>query len=71
LRRVTCPLLNVVAEYDDVVHPSSSFGLVDHVGSEDKRTLPFPTGHLGAVVSAGAIAKLWPQVGQWLAQRDQ
>lgn len=71
LGRITCPLLNVVAEQDDVVHPRSSFGLLEHVGSEDKRNLSYPTGHIGAVVSAGAIGKLWPQVGQWLAERDQ
>ncbi|MBV8358563.1 MAG: hypothetical protein JO189_11585, partial [Deltaproteobacteria bacterium] len=71
LGRITCPLLNVVAEQDDVVHPRSSVGLLEHVGSEDKRNLSFPTGHIGAVVSAGAIGKLWPEVGQWLAERDQ
>jgi polyhydroxyalkanoate synthase subunit PhaC len=71
LRRIACPLLNVVAEHDDVVHPLSSFGLLDHVGSADKSNLSFPTGHIGAVVSAGAIGRLWPQVGQWLAQRDR
>jgi len=71
LRRVTCPVLNVVAEQDDVVHPRSSIGLLDHVGSQDKCNLLFPTGHIGAVVSAPAIGKLWPQVGGWLAERDQ
>jgi len=71
LRRITCPLLNIVAEHDDVVHPRSSLGLLDHVGSEDKRNITFPTGHIGAVVSAGAIGKLWPQVGQWLAEHYQ
>jgi polyhydroxyalkanoate synthase subunit PhaC len=71
LGRITCPLLNVVAEQDDVVHPRSSVGLLEHVGSEDKRNVSFPTGHIGAVVSAGAIGKLWPQVGQWLAERDR
>jgi polyhydroxyalkanoate synthase len=71
LRQVSCPLLNVVAEQDDVVHPRSSLGLLDHVGSEDKRNLVFQAGHIGTVVSAGAIGKLWPQVGQWMAERDQ
>ena len=32
-----CPLLNVVADYDDVVHPRSSLGLVDRVSSRDRR----------------------------------
>jgi polyhydroxyalkanoate synthase len=70
LRKITCPLLNVVADKDDVVHPSSSLSLPEHVSSGDKRNLTFPVGHLGAVVSAGAMAKLWPQVGAWLAARD-
>ena len=71
LRNVRCPLLNVVADLDDVVHPRSSLPLAEKVGSADRRNLTFPTGHIGAVVSAGAIKKLWPQVGQWLADRDQ
>jgi polyhydroxyalkanoate synthase len=70
LRRITCPLLNVVAEKDDVVHPDSSLGLPEFVGSQDKRNLTFATGHLGAVVSAGAMTKLWPQIGGWLAERN-
>jgi polyhydroxyalkanoate synthase len=71
LRNITCPLLNVVADLDDVVHPRSSLPLPEKVGSNDRRNLTFPTGHLGAVVSAAAIKKLWPQVGEWLADRDQ
>jgi len=70
LKRVTCPLLNVVAEFDDVVHPKSSLPLPDHVGSTDKRNLTFPTGHLGAMVSSAAHGKLWPQIGQWLTEHS-
>jgi poly[(R)-3-hydroxyalkanoate] polymerase subunit PhaC len=68
---VDCPVLNVVAEYDDVVHPRSSLPLPDLVGSTDKLNLTFPTGHIGAVVSAGSHKKLWPQIGAWMAERDQ
>ncbi len=71
LGRITCPVLNVVGKHDDVVPPASSLALLDLVGSTDKRNLIFPTGHVGAAVSAGAHKSLWPQVGQWLAQRDQ
>jgi polyhydroxyalkanoate synthase len=70
LAKIACPLLNVVAEYDDVVHPSSSLPLPEFVGSWDKRNLTFPTGHLGAVVSSGALSKMWPQIGTWLSERD-
>ena len=70
LRNITCPLLNVVAELDDVVHPNSSLPLSEKVGSADRSNLTFPTGHIGAVVGAGAIKKLWPRVGEWLGDRD-
>jgi polyhydroxyalkanoate synthase subunit PhaC len=70
LQRITCPVLNVVGEYDDVVHPQSSLPFLECVGSADKANLLFPTGHVGAVVSAAAHKKLWPQVGQWLREHS-
>lgn len=70
LKHITCPFLNVVAEYDDVVHPRSSLSLVDSVGSLDRENLTFPTGHVGAMVSGAAIKKLWPQIGTWLDGRS-
>lgn len=70
LKRITCPVLNLVGELDDVVHPRSSTPLVDLVASEDKRNLLFPTGHMGASVSSSALRKLWPQVTAWLEEHD-
>lgn len=70
LRQITCSVLNVVGEHDDVVHPTSSLPLIELVGSNDARNLVFPTGHIGAAVSAAAHKKLWPQVGTWLKERD-
>jgi polyhydroxyalkanoate synthase len=70
LRRITCPVLNVVGEYDDVVHPQSSLPFLECVGSTDKANLLFPTGHVGVAVSAAAHKKLWPQIGQWLRERS-
>jgi polyhydroxyalkanoate synthase subunit PhaC len=71
LKRITCPVLNVIGEYDDVVHPTYSLPLPKLIGSADKANLLFPTGHIGVVVSAAAHKKLWPQVGQWLKARSQ
>jgi polyhydroxyalkanoate synthase len=68
--QINCPLLNVVADYDDVVHPRSSLGLVDRVSSRDRRNLTFPTGHVGAMVSGAAHKQLWPQIGAWLGERS-
>jgi polyhydroxyalkanoate synthase len=71
LRRITCPVLNVVGEYDDVVHPQSSLPFVECVGSPDKANVLFPTGHIGVVVSAASHKKLWPRVGSWLKEREK
>jgi len=70
LQRITCPVLNVLGEYDDVVHPQASLPLTDLVGSDDKGDLVFPVGHIGVVVSSSAQKKLWPQVGAWLKKHD-
>jgi len=70
LQHITCPVLNIIGEYDDVVHPKSSLPLVELVSSGDTRNLVFPTGHIGAVVSSAAHTKLWPQVGAWLKERE-
>lgn len=70
LRKITCPLLNIIAQYDAVVAPRSSLPLADLVGSDDKRNLVFPAGHVGTVFSSAAHRELWPQVGAWMAERD-
>jgi polyhydroxyalkanoate synthase len=70
LQHITCPVLNIIGEYDDVVHPKSSLPFIELVGSSDTHNLIFPVGHLGAVVSSAAHKHLWPQVGAWLKERD-
>ncbi len=70
LRRITRPLLNVIGDKDDIVDPNSSVKLPELVSSIDKRNLHYPTGHMGAAVSADTHKRLWPQIGAWLAERD-
>jgi polyhydroxyalkanoate synthase len=70
VKSISCPLLNVVAELDDVVHPKASLPLPDFVRSRDRRNLTFPTGHIGAAVSGGALQKLWPEICRWLSEHD-
>jgi poly[(R)-3-hydroxyalkanoate] polymerase subunit PhaC len=67
---ISCPVLNVIGQYDDVVPPAASRPFLDGVGSSDKRNLEFPNGHMGLAVSGAAQAKLWPEVGRWLKQRS-
>jgi len=69
LKEITCPVLNIIGTYDDLVPPRASLPFLDLVGSNDACNVFFPTSHLGAVISSAAQARLWPQVGTWLRQR--
>jgi poly[(R)-3-hydroxyalkanoate] polymerase subunit PhaC len=70
LRRIVCPLLNVVASFDELVPPRACESLTQLVRSRDKATVVFPSSHLGAAAGLSAHERLWPAVGQWLAVRD-
>jgi polyhydroxyalkanoate synthase len=71
LRNIRCPVLNVVGEYDDVVHPQAGLALSELIGSRNKKNLVFPAGHIGVVVSSSAQKHLWPQIGSWLKRHDR
>ena len=70
LKRITQPLLNIVAERDDLVPPEMSIPLNDLVSSKDKTLFKHPSGHIGLSVSNRALQELWPKVGRWLAKRS-
>ncbi|HEX3034654.1 MAG TPA: class III poly(R)-hydroxyalkanoic acid synthase subunit PhaC [Thermodesulfobacteriota bacterium] len=70
LRKIECPVLNLIAEKDHLVPPASSVGFSDLVSSKDKETIIFPTGHIGLSVSSKSLRELWPKVAGWLADRS-
>ena len=70
LKNITIPVLDIVGINDDLVPPSASTSVINAVGSKDKKLIEFPTGHVGLCVSMAAHEKLWPEVGEWLAQRS-
>lgn len=70
LKNITCPLLNVIGEYDDVVPPRSSSAIGAATASRDTIELLYPAGHVGTAVSGGAQRKLWPQVAKWLESHN-
>jgi polyhydroxyalkanoate synthase len=71
LKAITCPVLNLMAQRDDLVPCSQSAGFNDLVSSIDRRTIQFPAGHIGLAVSSKAQRELWPQVCDWLAERTE
>jgi polyhydroxyalkanoate synthase subunit PhaC len=70
LKNITCPLLNVIGEYDDVVPPRSSFAIEAVTASRDLGKLQYPAGHVGTAVSGSAQRKLWPHVVEWLGSHN-
>jgi polyhydroxyalkanoate synthase subunit PhaC len=70
LRDITCPVLNITAEKDDLVPCGQSKPFNDLVGSRDKASLSLPgSGHIGLAIGSRAQREIWPQACAWLAQR--
>jgi len=70
LDQITCPILMLVADHDDLVPAASTLALRDHVRSEDIKTLSIDAGHIGLAVSSRAHRKLWPEAAMWIADRS-
>lgn len=69
LRRITCPLLNLMARKDDLVPCAQTEPLNDLVSSKDKEKIIWPAGHIGLAVSSRAQKELWPRAVDWLVKR--
>ena len=71
LKKITMPVLNIVGTNDDLVSAESSRTITEVISSDDKKTLEFPTGHVGLCISKTAHKKLWPEVGRWLIEHSK
>jgi len=70
LSAITVPYLNIIADQDTSVPPSSSEPIGSYLGSKDQKVLRCPVGHIGLAVSGKAHKKLWPEAGAWIADRS-
>ena len=70
LRRITCPVLNLLATQDTLVPPSQSAPFTELVGSADTKTIELAAGHIGLAMGSAAHRELWPQAVAWLAERS-
>ena len=68
-RNVDMPVLNIYAQQDHLVPPSSSKALQELVGSDDYSELSFMGGHIGIYVSSRAQREVPGAIHDWLAQR--
>src|SRR5208337_1886726 len=70
LKRITCPVLNLMASQDNLVPAAQSEPFNDLTGSADRKAIKLATGHIGLAMGSAAQRDLWPQAVAWLAQRD-
>jgi polyhydroxyalkanoate synthase subunit PhaC len=66
IKKITTPLLTIVAEADDLVSPESALAIKDYVSSKDKTSLTIAGGHVGLCMSKMAHEKLWPEAAKWI-----
>jgi polyhydroxyalkanoate synthase len=70
LKRITCPVLNLLASQDTLVPPAQSEPFTQLVGSKDTKMIELKTGHIGLAMGSAAQRELWPQAVSWLAERS-
>ena len=65
LKEVRCPVLNVVAEKDDVVPVAAALPIGRLVGSKDYEELLIPAGHVGLVTGRHGHGRTIPGIIDW------
>ena len=66
LNDITCPVLAVVGEVDDIGQPASVRGIRRAAPGADVYETMIRTGHFGLVVGSKAAQVTWPTVAEWV-----
>lgn len=70
LARITCPILNIVAQHDHIVRHEATRPLMEMTGSEDRQEIVSKGGHVSLVAGPAAVRRLWPHIDDWLGARS-
>ena len=70
LKKISLPLMTVMAKYDNLVPNDSTVPLMEAVSSTEKESVVFPTGHIGLFVGDTSHAEGWPRVIDWISSRS-
>lgn len=71
LKRITCPLLVVAADRDDIVTPKCARGAMTVTASTDQTLMMKRGGHVGVLVGSMAKNEVWPDLFSWLSNRSE
>jgi putative long chain acyl-CoA synthase len=67
---ITCPVLYVVGERDEIARPASVRAVTRAITRAPLHELPVRAGHFGLVVGSTSLRVTWPTVAGWLAWQD-
>lgn len=70
LSDISCPVLAVVGEVDDIGQPASVRGIKRAAPQSDVYEYLIRAGHFGLVVGSKAANQTWPTVAQWVKSID-
>jgi polyhydroxyalkanoate synthase len=70
LKRISCPVLNAMAQHDHIAPYEATQPLTSLVGSADKEDVLLKGGHVSLVAGMNAVMRLWPKVNDWLSVRS-
>jgi len=66
LRRITVPVLVIVAEKDHIVPLDSALPAADLLGSDDVEIARLPFGHVGLIMGRAAVKQTIPTILDWM-----
>lgn len=69
LAKVAMPILNIMADKDNLIPPSTSFNLNKHVASSDYSQLVLSGGHIGIYLNDKTRKQLSGKIAKWIKSR--
>ncbi|MCJ2176958.1 alpha/beta fold hydrolase [Novosphingobium album (ex Hu et al. 2023)] len=70
LSRITCPILNIVAQHDHIVSHEATRPLMEMTGSKQRHEIVSKGGHVSLVAGPAAVKRLWPLIDEWLGEKS-
>ncbi len=71
IENIDMPIIQIIGEYDHLIPPEASKPFNDVVGSDDVKTIEYPTGHIGMSVSSSTHEDVWPDVCDWFWEQSE
>ncbi|MBS1797297.1 MAG: alpha/beta fold hydrolase [Acidobacteria bacterium] len=70
LRRIKAPVLNVIAEHDNIVPPASAEALMPQISSREAEILKVRGGHHGITIGTSAQRIVWGRTADWMIEKS-